>query len=251
MSLIDKINPPSRKAIAGAIARVSKWSIANFIIAVISLITLTLCLYVHYSTRRINWDETKKFFEALKGVTDNLKNLVEVVAIVAGALWAYFKYARGRTFQESIEPKVSGDLISVNGATYLVAVAQIKNVGTSDVKIKNEGTGLRMLLYEAAVGEPEIYSPPETLSTSFNIFIKEESIEPNESIEDQKLIAIPVGVELGIRLELYIESLAGYKWRAATIVPQTLTDETKGVKLASKRKGETYYETRGQDEPNK
>ena len=80
-----------------------------------------------------------------------LKNVATIIAIGAGAVWAYFNFFKGRTYRSRLEPKVSGKVISRNGASYLIVTAQLKNVGLSDVRIDQKGSALRVFVY--TVGE--------------------------------------------------------------------------------------------------
>jgi hypothetical protein len=209
----------------------------GYVLAGLSLTALSICLYIHYSKADIDWNKTKDLVEALK-------NIFEISAIIFGGIWAYYKFFRGRTYQESLEAKVFGSLASVDGATYIIATAQLKNVGLSDVKINKEGTGLRVSLYNLALGEPEIYTVPDKILSSFKIFKNDESVEPNESIEDQLLIAIPEGVSLAVRLEFYIRSKSGYTWNSATIVENAHEDEPSETKPTPKRKARKPHDGR-------
>jgi hypothetical protein len=107
------------------------------VIAVGVAAIIALALYNHYSTRTINWSKTKDVFEVLK-------NVATIIAIGAGAVWAYFNFFKGRTYRSRLEPKVSGKVISHNGAYYLIVTAQLKNVGLSDVRIDQKGSALRV-----------------------------------------------------------------------------------------------------------
>ena len=74
---------------------------------------LLWCLIAHYTSITIDWTSTKDF-------TDAFANLTQSVALIAGGVWAYFKFAKGRTFQDRLIPTVSGRLVSINGSVFLV-----------------------------------------------------------------------------------------------------------------------------------
>src|SRR2546429_3204710 len=110
------------------------------LIAIGVVVLITLALYNYYSTVTVNWSKTKDVF-------DVLKNVATIIAFGAGAVWAYFNFFKGRTYRSRLEPKVSGKLISRNGANYLIVTAQLKNVGLSDVRIDQKGSALRVFAY--------------------------------------------------------------------------------------------------------
>src|SRR6185295_3071604 len=85
---------------------------------------LLLCLVAHYSPITIDWTRTKDF-------TDAFANLTQSLALIAGGVWAYFKFAKGRTFQDRLIPTVTGKVLSIDGSVFLIVTVQIKNVGLS------------------------------------------------------------------------------------------------------------------------
>ena|SRR5215203_3040648 len=58
---------------------------------------LVLCMGTRYSSVTIDWTRTKDFTEAFANVTRSL-------ALIAGGVWAYFKFAKGRTFRDRLSP---------------------------------------------------------------------------------------------------------------------------------------------------
>lgn len=194
-------------------------------IAGVILILLLLCLVGHYSSITIDWTRTKDFTDAFRNVTQGL-------AFIGGGIWAYFKFVKGRTFQESLTPIVTGKFASMDGAVFLVVSTQIKNVGLSKIEFNRTASALIVFEYIPAV-YGEIHTVADKRLTSFDVFgEKDRYIEPNEIIEGQRLISIPGPLRLAYRLELEILSLSGFTWRATTIVDKsTLTDNTVGQLL--------------------
>jgi hypothetical protein len=54
---------------------------------------LLVCLVGHYGSITVDWTRTKDFTEAFA-------NLTQSCALIAGGVWAYFKFAKGRTFRQ-------------------------------------------------------------------------------------------------------------------------------------------------------
>ena len=100
----------------------------SFPFLVLSLVALLVCLTAHYSSINVNWATTKDFTDAFRNVTQGL-------AFIAGGIWAYFKFVKGRTFQESLTPVVLGKFVSVREEVFLIVTVQIKNAGLSKVNV--------------------------------------------------------------------------------------------------------------------
>ena len=196
-------------------------------IAGILAVLVFICLVQHYSTRTINWTRTKEFTDAFRNVTQGL-------AFIAGGIWAYFKFRKGRTFQESLVPLVSGRFAFIDGIAYLVVTTQVKNVGLS--KIEFDKVGCALVVFEFTPERAsEIHSVTDKRLTSLDVFgEKNRRVEPNEVIEEQTLIAIPGSVQLAYRLKLDIRSLSGYTWVATTIVDKSTLGDNAVVEWSSR-----------------
>lgn len=178
------------------------------------LLALLICLVQRYSSVTIDWTTTH-------GVTGSMRDLVQVLAFCAGGWWAYFKFIKGRMFQESLTPGVMGRFVSLDGVVYLVATIQIKNVGSSRIDFDHEASAL--ILYEyIASSDMEIHGVADQRLTSFAVFKgKDRYIEPNEDIEVQQFISIPGPLKLAYRLEVEIFSNPGFTWSAMSIVDKS------------------------------
>ena len=172
---------------------------------------MALCLVVHYSSTTVDWTRAKDFTEALANVTQSL-------ALIAAGVWAYFKFAKGRTFEDRLIPTVSGNCISIDGAVFLVVMIQIKNVGLSRIAFDQEVSSL--VVFECVTSEVEkVLGVVNNELTTFKVFGgNDKFIEPNEFVERQCLIALPRGSRIGYQLELRVLSDSGYVWRTTTIV---------------------------------
>lgn len=171
---------------------------------------IALALYNYYSTVTVNWSKTKDIF-------DVLKNAATIIAVGAGAVWAYFNFFKGRTYRSRLEPKVSGKVISRSGAYYLMVTAQLKNVGLSNVRIDQKGSALRVFAYVVSERPSKPRSVEQSRLITLSVFEEHGWIEPGELIEDQRLIAIPdvEHVALQIKLRLISDKI---EWNSAAII---------------------------------
>jgi len=192
-------------------------------VAVVSLTSLVslLCLIRHYIPITIDWSKTKDF-------TDVFSNATQGVGLIAAGVWAYFKFIKGRTFQETLISNVSGRVLLIDGNAFLIVTTQIKNVGSSKVTLNQELSVLTVFEYVPPRTQ-EIVIAIDNPLTSLPAFVDKKShLEPNEGIKTQRLLALPLLSRIAYRLELEIRSDTDYKWQTMSIV-DTLTLADNGV----------------------
>jgi hypothetical protein len=176
---------------------------------------LVVCLVVHYSSTAVDWTRTKEFADAVASLT-------QALALIAGGVWAYFKFAKGRTFRDRLTPRVSAKFISIGESTFLSVTTQLHNVGLSRIAFNQEASLLIVFEYVPAVAE-EIVSVRNKRLASFLIFgDKYRYIEPNEIVERQCLIGLPQVSNIGYQVEVEVVTDSGLGWRATTIVDKSV-----------------------------
>jgi hypothetical protein len=131
---------------------------------IIGLLGVVLLISVssRYSSIEINWQRTST-------VTGPLRDVVQVVAFLAGACWAYFKFIKERTYREILVSSVNGRLVSLDGLVHLLVTTQIKNVGSS--KVDFDAVSSTLILLECARScEARIHTVAAKRVASFEIF---------------------------------------------------------------------------------
>lgn len=141
--------------------------------------------------------------------------LVQIAAIIVGAIAAYIKWFRGRLYRTRLEVSVSGSFVETS-PSQLLATARAKNVGLSKVLIKQEGSGLRIFSPITTKPISEVLSVEWKREGTFQIFQEHEWIESSETIESRLLIALPDGQPRTYRLELLLASGKNV-WKATGI----------------------------------
>lgn len=156
-----------------------------------------------------------------KDIADTLAKVVQIFAIIVAGGWGYFKFIKGRTYQESLIPTVSGKLLTIDGQTYLIATISVRNVGQSLVEFAPDASALRVFGYTSSTSS-EIMAVKDNELAQF-VALDQLSIEPNVTIEKMLFISIPVEVRLGLRLELKIISnhRKKYNWIASSLVEKS------------------------------
>jgi hypothetical protein len=133
-----------------------------------------------------------------------------VLAIVAGGLFAYYKFWRGREFAKRIEPTLAARTATrSDGMLYLRAEASVKNIGLSKVSIDHASTCITVELLRRGTVDWE------ELESVFRVFQGQDTLEPNEVVGGQFLIPIPDGNYLAAKLYLNFFATGHNAWRAA------------------------------------
>lgn len=200
-----------KKATLPAMKRLSKpIGTGLLLVTLILMVFISIGLYNYYTTNKIDWSKTKD-------VVDVLKNVMTIIAVGVGGVWAYFNFFKGRTYRSRLEPKVSGKLISRNSANYLVVTAQLKNIGLSDVRINQEGSAIRVFAYAVVEHTSKAHSVQQSRLITLPVFEEHGWIEPGELIEDQRLVAIPDIEYVALQTQLRLVSNK-IEWNSAAII---------------------------------
>ncbi len=139
-------------------------------------------------------------------VADLLQAVVTSAAIFIGAVWAYYKFVKGRTFKSSLETDIVGEATRDGGFVNVIAAIAVKNVGASKVDIQRRHTALRVL--EGKVGaSTDIFEAIdwEHLGTSF-VLKSRSRLEPGETAVDTHLFRAADTGQIAFKLEMYVAS---------------------------------------------
>lgn len=147
---------------------------------------------------------------------DDWNKLLQNIAIVVGGIAAYFKWFRGRVYRQRLET-VAGGSFKANGGQHLLVNVRTKNVGLSEVRIEDEGSGLRIFSSRPAASPASVKNVVWEHCATFPIFEEHGWIESNETIEHQRLIELPKREYLAFRIEVWIAS-KGILWKTNAIV---------------------------------
>lgn len=175
-----------------------------------------------------------------------LKDLVTALGIFIGGLFAYYKFVKGRVFKSRLELKVSGKIITQGARRILIASAQIKNKGLTQVYLDNTTTCI--LLYRSA----RLTSPRKERQPAWGkpvsyprVFVNHGWVEPDETIYDQILIELLQEEDIAYKLELFVRSrrplfkdrlkswrqrrALGGEWSSNSIAEEKLDEEESGT----------------------
>jgi len=157
--------------------------------------------------------------KALLDYAGPVKDVVQIVATIVGAVWAYIKFFRGRTFKRRLELGVACLIVSQGDHNYLSTSIQLKNVGLSRLTLKNRTTGL--LTYwslPAEVGQEDALEVRWSKSYTFvSAFSSHEYIEGGETINETLLLEVLPAPAKAYKLILKVTG-HGMTWKSKTAV---------------------------------
>jgi hypothetical protein len=114
-------------------------------------------------------------------------DLVQIAAIIVGALWAYYKFFRGRIFHKRAEPTVEASLLQTGSSFAIGAHVSLKNTGSSDIPLRV--TLISVATYVA--GDVDEHGRPQWPEVArAHAFRDHESVESQETIVDDLLIPL-------------------------------------------------------------
>jgi hypothetical protein len=164
------------------------------------------------------------------------KNVVEILAIIVGGFWTYFLFFKGRTFKHRIETSVNAAIEFRHGKHYLVVHSELKNIGSSRVKLDREESGIAIYPGEPkGLGAAEVSTVSWHSRAMFDVFSNHEWIEPTETIRDALVLELPEKPLPLYKVELRTVNKRWRKasvqnWCTAVIVQESVTDAVKAAK---------------------
>lgn len=121
----------------------------------------------------------------LKTVVDIVGTVVTAAAVIIGAVWAYYRFVKDRTYRPRLEVTLAGQWLEVGAQSCLLARIHVKNIGASKVDLLQKGTGLRI----STMGDVGPNGRVEwTAGPVHPILENHKWIEPNETVSDDVLV---------------------------------------------------------------
>lgn len=140
--------------------------------------------------------QSPTFLDTALKIAPLVGSAVGFLAFIGGIIRFFFV----RFYALRLEPSLSNEVVTINGAKFLKATCELKNAGNRRATIKAQGTSLRVFAGSVGASGEASWENLETLDV-----FSENAIESGESITDQHLIKIPQqGVDvLKVKLDVY------------------------------------------------
>jgi hypothetical protein len=134
-------------------------------------------------------ETTSSGLDDAKTVAEIIGTLITALAVIVGAVWAYYRFVKGRTYRPRLEVSMGGEWLTVDGTRLLLARVRLRNIGASVVELLQKGTGLRVSALADSDSPGRLSWVPGRVYT---IFEEHEWIEPGETVSDDMLLRLAV-----------------------------------------------------------
>lgn len=121
-------------------------------------------------------------------------NIIQIAAIVIGALWAYYKFFKGRIFHRRAEPTVEASLVTATSSYAVRVRVSLENTGSTDVPLRV--TLLTLAAHSAGDVDEDGYAQWRDVARA-HAFCDDsgkrdhDEVESQETITDDVLIPLP------------------------------------------------------------
>jgi hypothetical protein len=201
-------SPPQKAALLGQ-SRAAKWGLGFLGFGfLLQLVGASLSYYapqpfprmVRYSSPRFGEvpGPASSGFENASNVAATIESGATVIGLVVGGVWVYFKFIKDRVYRPRFDIQLRAGYTKSGDGKTLLCQLSVKNIGTSKIRLVQEGTGVRL-----STGEL-----PETAFQEFKwnaqrvypVFEQHEWFESNETIRHELAVGLPA-VEQAVLLE--------------------------------------------------
>lgn len=126
-------------------------------------------------------------------LTKIVQSLVTSIALIAGGIWAYYKFVSGRINKPRMELDVECAQHITDGKIVRLNVkVSLKNLGLSKIAIDQESTALRVnkatIRNNSDANIDGVQEIQWNHVGTFSLFYEHQWIEPSEVIHDQKMV---------------------------------------------------------------
>jgi hypothetical protein len=116
------------------------------------------------------------------------QNAVQATAIIVGALWAYWKFARGRIFHRRAELDVDASLLSAQTPRVVRAKVTLRNTGAADIPVR--AAVVRIFAYVPGCQDADTGEADWRRIARTGVFQDHQWIESQETVIDEVLVQI-------------------------------------------------------------
>jgi hypothetical protein len=150
-----------------------------------------------------------------------VQSIVTVLAILVGGVWAYYRFAKGRTFVKRVEPKLATTPLSTESGFVLIVDAAIRNIGNVTVPL----SAAYVIFSNSDPNQPR--GPrwsdiDEANKVDVLTYLGRQRVryylEPGEEMHRIVTLSVPTKSNETIRLDFIVESHAERCWSVTAVV---------------------------------
>lgn len=148
-------------------------------------------------------------WDNLNAAASALQSFATAIALVVGAVWAYFKFIKDRVYRPRLDMTIEPSVFTIGDRENLLCRLTVKNIGTSKVALVQMGSALVLTRGDLAT-EP-YRMPMWGKSSVFEVFPEHEWIESGETIRYDLSVALPDQRQEVLRFKLRLICKQGRK----------------------------------------
>lgn len=135
----------------------------------------------------------------LSDLASVIESIVTVLALLVGGSWAYFKFVKERVYRPRFDIALETKRVMLDHQPALWCRLSVKNIGASEIRLLQQGTGLRLSESERPTDD---YRPIVwTVRTVLTVFAEHAWIESGETIRHESLVSLPEADARALRLD--------------------------------------------------
>lgn len=163
----------------------------------------------------------------IESTLGNVQSALTSMAIVAGGIWAYFKFIRSRLFHAKIEIQLDAEFAFGVSEDVVVASVQVKNVGFTKASFELDICSLEVCLSEFRPQLDFTDAARWRQVATIPILYHHHWLEPGETAREQEAITLHDRVDLAARL-VAVVSNGQSLWKASTVLAKGVEKREEG-----------------------
>jgi hypothetical protein len=123
-------------------------------------------------------------------ISTGVSGFAQAAALLVGGVWAYYKFARGRTLAWRLELEADGQLLGDDGHRAVRVRLTLRNPGLSIVRL-SDLKQIRLYGLSTSGWDPDRWADWGDPLTLAEIFAEHACVESQETVEDDVLLLVP------------------------------------------------------------
>jgi hypothetical protein len=116
----------------------------------------------------------------------DVTNAVQALAIIVGAIWAYYKFFRGRVFASRAQLDATGELLGDRAHPAVRVHITLRNTGVADINLR-----LKVLYVYRATEDGWDDGPRWEQLTQVHVLLDDDRLEGGDAVTDDVLVPVP------------------------------------------------------------
>jgi hypothetical protein len=138
-------------------------------------------------------------------IVDVVARFATTLAVLVGGSWALFNYIGGRIHRPRLRLSISAKRVPGDGIEYLIVKTELNNVGLAKAELISRGCCVKLHAHLPLRKFPFPLEPDWKELTTLDVFKDQQWVEPNGTLVDDQLIAVPGFQSRFLRVSSHVE----------------------------------------------